>query len=194
MRSSQKLLIGFLVGITVGLGACSSNPHKAEKVDTKIDSKGEVTGDTVVGLKDGNMIVQRKVLMSEELRTLQNDTYSLEDRVYGNRKYGSLGLYGVLKKCRAELADKKNGGDGKLMWTEPMDRVTDKEEKMAIGLDEKEKLVGVSEEFLKDRIERFKGYKGILEKRQDEYEDKIAICQAELKSRKHDAENKKPAE
>lgn len=189
----RSLLFVAMVG-ALSLMGCASNPHKAEKVDTKIESKGEVTGDTVVGVKDGNMVVQRKVVMSEELRTLQNDTYSLEDRVYGNRKYGSLGLYGVLKKCRADLADKKNGGDGKLMWTEPIDRVTDKEEKMTIGLDEKEKLVGVSEEFLKDRIERFKGYKGILEKRQDEYEDKLAICQTELKSRKHDAENKKPAE
>jgi hypothetical protein len=67
-----------------------------------------------------------------------------------------------------------------------MDRVTDKEDEFKIGLDEKDKLVGVSEEMLKDRIVRFRGYKTVLQKRQDEYEDKVAICKNELRSRKHD--------
>lgn len=161
---------------------CSSNPHKAEKLDTKIDNSGEVTGDTKVGVKDGNMIVQTKVDMADELRRTQNDVYGLEDRVYGNRKFGSLGLYGVLKSCKLQISDPKNGGDGKIIWTEPLDRVTDKEDEFKIGLDEKKKLTGVSEEFLKDRLERFKEYKRTLNKRQDEYEEKVDICKAELKA------------
>ena len=172
--------------VAVGLGACSHNPHKAEKIETKIEKSEQISGDTALGIKDGNMVVQRKVQMNEELRTLQNEVYELEDHVYGNRKYGSQGLYGVLKDCRTKLADKANGGDGKLAWTEPMDRVTDKEDEFKIGLDEKDKLVGVSEEMLKDRIVRFRGYKTVLQKRQDEYEDKVAICKNELRSRKHD--------
>ena len=171
---------------TVTLSACASNPNKAEKIETKIDNKGVITGDTSVGVKNGDMVVQRKVLMSEELRRLQYEVYELEDHVYGNRKYGSLGLYGVLKDCRGQLAEKANGGDGKLLWTEPLDRVTDKEEDFKLGLDEKSQLVGVSEEFLKDRIERFRNYKMILQKRQDEYDDKVAICKNELKSRRAD--------
>jgi hypothetical protein len=71
-----------------------------------------------------------------------------------------------------------------------MDRVTDKEDEFKIGLDEKDKIVGISEEFLKDRIERFRGYKKLLEKRQDEYEDKVAICKTELKARKYDHQDK----
>ena len=168
------------------LAACSHNPHKAEKIDTKIEKSDKISGDTSLGVKDGNMIVQRKVQMNEELRTLQNDVYELEDRVYGNRKYGSLGLYGVLRECRGQIADKANGGDGKMMWTEPIDRVTDKEDEFKIGLDEKEKLVGVSEEMLKDRIARFRNYKTTLQKRQDEYEEKVEICKNDLKSRRHD--------
>lgn len=167
------------------VSACSHNPHKAEEIDTKIENSAQISGDTAIGVKDGNMVVQRKVLMNEELRALQNEVYELEDRVYGNRKYGSLGLYGVLRDCRMQLADKANGGDGKLIWTEPIERVTEKEEELTIGLDDK-KLVGVSEEMLKDRIARFRGYKAVLQKRQDEYEEKVAICKAELKSRKHD--------
>jgi hypothetical protein len=168
--------------------ACASNPNKAEKIETKIEKSANVSGDTAVGVKDGNMVVQRKVNMAEELRRIQYEVYELEDNVYGNRKFGSLGLYGVLRDCRAKLSDKKNGGDGKMKWTEPMDRVTDKEDEFKIGVDEKEQLVGVSEEFLKDRIERFRGYKVILQKRQDEYDEKVAICKTELQARMADKE------
>lgn len=179
----EVIMMGTLVVLTVG---CSSNPNKAEKIDTTIESKGQISGDTALGIKDGDMIVQKKVMMNEELRRLQNEVYELEDRVYGNRKYGSSGLYGVLKKCRADLASKELGGTGKLSWTEPIDRVTDKEDEYKIGLDDKNQLVGVSEEFLKDRIERFKNYKLVLQKRQDEYEDKTEICHAEVRSRRAD--------
>ncbi len=181
----KKILV--LTSLAIALLACSSNPHKAEKIETNMEKRQEISGDTALGVKDGNMVVQRKVEMAEELRKLQIEVYSLEDRVYGNRNYGSLGLYGVLRQCRADLADKKNGGDGKLVWTEPIDRVTSKEEDFTIGVDEKDNIVGVKEEFLKDRIQRFRTYRNTLEKRQDEYEDKVAICKAELKSRKFEA-------
>lgn len=168
------------------MAACASNPNKAEKIDTTIEKKDQISGDTALGIKEGNMVVQKKVQMSEELRLLQNSVYELEDRVYGNRNYGSAGLYGVLKECRTKLAAKENGGAGKSMWTEPIDRVTDKEEEFKIGLDEQDRVVGVSEEFLKDRIARFRNYKMILQKRQDEYEDKVMICKNEMTNRKHD--------
>ncbi|PIS11552.1 MAG: hypothetical protein COT73_03355 [Bdellovibrio sp. CG10_big_fil_rev_8_21_14_0_10_47_8] len=181
MKSMMSVFIA-----VVSLAACSSNPHKAESIDTSLEKDEVVTGDTSVGVKDGNMVVQTKVKMNEELRKLQNEVYTLEDRVYGNRTYGSQGLYGVLRKCRMDIADKKNGGDGKLMWTEPIDRVTSKEEVYKIGIDGQDKLVGVSDEFLKDRIQRFRGYRNVLEKRQDEYDEKLAICQADLKARQYD--------
>jgi hypothetical protein len=183
----MKKLIGLSILGLLAI-ACSSNPNKAEKIKTDMDKKEEISGDTTLGVKDGQMVVQKKVMMNEELRKLQIEVYSLEDKVYGNRNYGSLGLYGVLRQCRMDLADKKNGGDGKLIWTEPMERVTANEDDYKIGVDEKDKLVGVNEEFLKDRITRFRGYRNVLEKRNDEYEEKLAICQADLKSRKHDVE------
>lgn len=178
-----------LAGVLFFLG-CGSHPHKAEKVDTTIDNKGEVTGGEKLGIKDGNMVVQRKVLMAEELRGLQIEVYETEDRVYGNRKFGSAGKYGVLKQCRTQVASKDNGGDGKLRWQEPIDRVTDKEEELKIGLDEKNELVGVTEEFLKDRLDRFRKYKQILQKREDEMQEKIEICEAELAAQKHNAAQK----
>lgn len=168
----------------LGLIGCSTNRNKAERIETVIENSDVISGDTSVGVKDGDMIVQKKVRMNEELRRIQYEVYELEDRVYGNRKFGSLGLYGVLRDCRMQISDPKNGGDGKLKWLEPMDRVTDKEEEFKVGLDDKEKLVGVSEEFLHDRVTRFRGYKSVLQKRQDEYEEKVSICKAELKAQK----------
>jgi len=187
---------GIRMGVVALLfAACSSNPHKAKEIDTKMDSSQEqMDADSSIGVKDGNMIYQKKVNMSEELRRLQISVYSLEDRVYGNRKYGSLGLYGVLKQCRLKVVSKKNGGSGTLVWTEPLDRVTDKEDEFDIGLNDKKKMIGVSEEFLKDRIARFKGYKQVLQKREDEYKEKVDICQAKLRSQKFDMKNKGKAE
>jgi predicted component of type VI protein secretion system len=181
---TQIILIPF---IALSLVACSSNPHKAEKIETELEKRAEVSMDTTLGIKEGNLVVQKKVMMNEEVRRLQNDVYALQDNVYGNRIYGSLGTYGVLRKCKLDVADKSIGGDGKLSWTEAMERVADAEDEYKIGIDEQEKLVGISEEFLKDRINRFKQYRSILEKRQDEYEEKLAICQAELKSRRFEA-------
>jgi len=182
----NRNFIGIAVLTVVFATGCKSNPHKAEKLETKMEKESGV-GEETVGIKDGNMVVQKKVAMNEELRKLQYQVFELEDRVYGNRKYGSKGLYGALKSCREEVVSKKWGGTGKLMWTEPADRVTDKEDEFNIGIDEQEKIVGVSEEFLKDRISRFMKYKQTLTKRQDEYEEKLEICDNDLKAKKEGA-------
>jgi len=187
-------LLSLLVatGLILSVVACSHNPNKAEKINTEMKNEGTVQGETV-GIKDGNMVIQRKTLMTEELRDIQYEVYGLEEQVYGNEAYKTLGLYGVLKDCRLQLTDKKNGGDGKLIWTEPLDRVTSKEEEFKIGVDEHDKLVAVSEEFIKDRIARFKEYKTILTKRQAEYQQKVDICNAELNARKYDQSHRQAA-
>ena len=172
-----------LLGLTLVIG-CASNPNKAEKIDTELTKGQSLSGDEQVGVKRGNLVVQRKVQMNEELRALQFEVYELEDHIYGNRKYGGTGLYGSLKSCRAETASPKYGGDGKVIWTEPIDRVTDKEDEYTIGIDEHDKIVAITEEFLKDRIKRFQKYKQILTKRRDEYEQKLEICDAEIKAKK----------
>lgn len=174
-----------LISIELLFTACATNPNKVKEIDTTLENTSSINDETSLGVKDGYMVVQKKVMMNEELRKLQYEVYELEDRVYGNRKYGSLGLYGVLRDCKLQLSDTKNGGDGKLKWTEPIDRVTDKEEGFKIGLDEENKLVGISEEFLADRIKRFKSYQNILNKRQDEYEEKVVICKTELKAKQN---------
>ena len=176
-----------LIAALVLLAGCKSNPHKAEAIETKMEQSTTISGGEQVGIKNGEMIVMSKVEMAEKLRDLQNTVYALEDRVYGMRKLGSLGLYGDLKTCKRKLASKQFGGNGAMTWTEPLDRVTDKEEELKIGLDEKKELVGVSEEYLKDRLQRFQGYKTILQKRADEFEAKIEDCKEELSAKRQDA-------
>ena len=185
VRELTLIMLGTLL-----VSACATNPHEAKNIKTEMEKQKAISGDTSVGVKDGNLIVQKKVQMNEELRRIQNRVYGLEDRVYGNRKYGSKGLYGSLKQCRRKLVSREMGGDGKLMWTEPVDRVSDKEETFELGIDEKEKIVGVSEEFLKDRIKRFRKYRKTLQKREDEYEEKLEICDAKLAAAKHEVSKK----
>ena len=110
-NTGMKTIVA-IMAVFMALTACSTNPNKAEKIDADMETKEAMTKEQAIGVKDGNMIYQKKVNMAEELRRLQIDVYSLEDKVYGNRKFGSLGLHGDLKSCRKNLIDPKNGGDG----------------------------------------------------------------------------------
>jgi hypothetical protein len=182
VKHKISVLIAFL-----SLAACAGNPNKAEKIETKMENAEAVSGTQAVGVKNGEMVVMDKAEMSEKLRDLQNAVYSLEDKVYGTRKLGSLGLYGDLKACKRKQASRQFGGTGTMVWTEPLDRVTDKEEELKVGVDEKKNLVGVSEEFLKDRVARFQRYKQILQKRSDEFEEKISSCKNDLATKEIDS-------
>jgi hypothetical protein len=168
--------------ILLGLAfvACSS-AHKAKDIDTKVDLTAPVNNNAVIGVKDGDMVYQRKVMMNEQLRALELEVYNLEAKVYGGPRYlDNRGLYGVLKDCRAEASEAKNGGDGKLLWTEKREYLTADDDFAKIGIEDKKKIVGVSEEFLRDRLERFQGYKNVLYNRQEEYETKIKVCELDL--------------
>lgn len=181
----HKICLVILVLFSVA--ACKSNPHKAEKLQTQLDGSQNVSGGQVVGIKNGEMVVMDKSQMSERLRDLQNGVYSLEDKVYGTRKLGSQGLYGELKGCKRKLASRQFGGTGNMMWSEPLDRVTDKEEELKAGVDEKKDLVAVSEEYLKDRIQRFQSYRMILQKRSDDFSERIEQCNTELATKEMDS-------
>lgn len=158
-----------LLILSLALSACASSPHKAEHLNTKVELSAAVGNDQVIGVKDGNMVVQKKVLMSEELRRLQNETYETEAKVYGGHRYfDNRGLYGVLEDCMMKK---------RLPMPEKREYVVPEAETTKLGLDENNQLVGVSEEFLKDRIERFSTYRKALRDREQEYESKIKLCE-----------------
>jgi hypothetical protein len=171
--------------VTLGLSVGCSSKHKAKDVETAVEMAEPVRGDSVVGVKNGDMVYQRKVAMNEELRKLEIDVYDLEARVYGGPRYlDNRGLYGVLRDCRVQIGDAKNGGDGKVRWTESREYVTPDDDYSKIGVEDKKRIVGVTEEFLKDRVVRFKDYQRTLQKRQDEYETKVKMCEMELQQQK----------
>lgn len=175
-----------LIMALLALAACSSK-HKAKEIDTTIKDAAPVSNQGVVGVKDGEMVYQKKVMMNEQLRNLELDVYNLEAKVYGGPRYlDNRGLYGVLQDCRLQMSEPKNGGDGKLLWTEKREYVTQESDYTTIGVDKK-KIVGVSEEYLKDRIDRFAGYKTVLQGRQEEYETKVKVCELELDRQKKKA-------
>lgn len=162
-----------LIILALALTACASNPHKAEHLNTKVELSAPVGNDQVIGVKDGNMVVQKKVLMSEELRRLQNDAYHVEAEVYGGYRYfDNRGLYGVLQECLIEK---------RMPMAEKREYVIPEAETTRIGLDENNKLVGITEEFLKDRIERFATYLKVLRDRKAEYETQVKLCDMDRK-------------
>lgn len=188
MKKFSVLVIGLF------LAACA-NPNKAKDLDTKVDMTAPVNSGAVIGVKDGDMVYQRKVQMNEELRKLETDVYNLEAKVYGGPRYlDNKGLYGVLKDCRAEMSEARNGGDGKLLWTEKREYVTAEDDLSKIGIEDKKKIVGVSEEYLKDRLTRFGNYRKVLMDRQEEYETKVKVCELELKTKQKSAKSSKADE
>lgn len=179
-----RYLLVFCV-LSAVMAGCSSK-NKAKDIDTTVDISAPVRGDSVVGVKDGDMVYQRKIAINEELRRLELDVFDLEARVLGGPRYlDNRGLYGVLRDCRVQLGDARNGGDGKVRWTESREYVTPDDAFSKVGIEDKKRLVGVTEEFLHDRVARFKEYRKTLEKRQDEYETKVKMCEMELQAQKN---------
>lgn len=175
------LLAGALTGGAL-LAGCSS-PHKAENIDTEMQKSQPVMAGQEVGIKDDKMMVQRKSLVAEELRKLQIEVHTLEDRTYGGpRYYGNPGLWGALNECRIKLANVSTGGNGKLSYIEPREYVVDEKEFTKIGLDEKGNLVTLEEEYLKDRVSRYQQYRKILMGRNQGLQDKFDMCTVDLKT------------
>jgi hypothetical protein len=56
-----------LVLLCLSFAACASK-NKAKDLDTKVNLSSEVNNGGVIGVKDGDMVYQRKVMMNEGLR------------------------------------------------------------------------------------------------------------------------------
>ena len=169
------LLIPFLF-----LAACASNPNRAERIDTKIEYAEKAGADVTIGVRGGEMIAQRQVLISEELRRAQNDSYELEANVYGGQRYlDNYGLWGALRNCNIRLAHRT--GEIKPMGEKRAYVIP--EEDYQMGLDKNNQIIGLQREYLKERLERFHRYKEVLLERKQEYEDKIALCELAMRQK-----------
>jgi hypothetical protein len=181
----MKLIIALLAAGL--LTSCTSSLEKRNELqdkDTRLEKQQDVSGGDVIGVRDNKVRVQKKVQLAEELRLLENEVYGMENEVYGNRQYGTKGLYGVYTDCLEDVDSVELGGTGKLKPIEPPASVIKEDRDLEFVKDEKGDLVGISEEFLSERIDRFKKYREILGKRRLEYETKTKICQNDIKSAK----------
>lgn len=170
------LLALFALNMAMNVG-CATNPHRAVELDTKIERVSPISQNSRIGVKEGNIIYQKNVLLGEEVRNATIAAHEMEAKIYGGpRYYDNNGLIGVLKMCRAQISGMT---DGKLQWTEKRDYVIP-EENIQMGIDESGKLAGLTEEFLRDRLDRYRSYKRVLEQRAEEIETKIAACQSEV--------------
>lgn len=173
----RVLSVVFMSLVVVAITGCKSNPHKAEVLDTKTEKEDVVANGEKVGLNSsGEMVYQKKIMMAEELRKLQEDVYDLEDKVYGTRRYGTKGLHGKYADC-VKMSKPENKTT--LPKIDKLDRWSDKDEDIKIGIDaDKNKLASVTEEKLKDRMSKFQEYRRILQQKEDEYSDNLKTCQA----------------
>lgn len=162
-----------LILVMFHLQACRSN--KAKIIETEISKTSAVGTDTAVGVDDGDtMILQKKLHLSEEIRRMREDTFDLEDRVYGNRKFQSTGLYGKYKSCYLKLNE-----DQKSQLPKPgnLDRWTDESEEIKIGYNQsKEQLIALKEDKLNDYLDKLRERKKNLQEKEDTFNDGIRRC------------------
>jgi hypothetical protein len=184
------LKMSFVVLATAGLMcACASNPNKAEKIETKVESSEEVGAGRSLGVnKDKEMVTQKKVKLSEYLRTLQYEVYGLEKSIYGDDDTGNKGKWGVLEDCRMTLNSAQMDGDGSYMKMPEKVRLTAGDGTVQkMGLDENNQLVGISEDYLKNRIQKFENFKTTYENRKEWYDSQVKICKMAVDTKNYKA-------
>lgn len=157
--------------LALGTIGCSSNPHKAESAKTELENSEDVGGGVSLGQNSsGEVVTSRQEKLADQLRDLQHEVYDMEAEIYGNEKLGRKGLYGVLRDCL------DRGGEAKRLPSKSI--LTKGEDKFngKMVLNEKKKLVNVSEEYYLERIKRFESYKDSYENQKEDFDEKLRVC------------------
>lgn len=179
----QKLSV---LSLVIFLAACSSNPHKISKVEESLENEKKI-GDQgyVVGKNDqSEFVVQKKVQIADYLKNLEKDVYALEHEIYGSRD-GNKGQRGVLEDCLVKANSLKLGGDGGYVQPPEKAILTESEGTLSrISLDDKEQVIGVSEEYLLDRVKKFEAYKKNYSTQREWYDRENRICELSVEKKK----------
>lgn len=184
MSKTSYLVCASLLGGSLLLTACSSNPKKMEKVETEISAAKPVDNQSRIGKKsDGTYVVQEKKKMVDHLVELQRDVDTQEQTLFGNRGYGNIGKHGVLENCLIELRGKTNKEYGMIEVPEK-NLLTQGENKSVkkAGVDETGELILLSEEEITDRINRFESYQKTYSSQLDWYDTEIKNCKLKMRN------------
>ena len=89
------------------LFSCSSN--RVKKIDDKLDTnpKGTTQGGGVIGIKDGQVVIQEEASADDELRVQQWKNWDLEVKINEEKHW--------LHRCQQDVADPRLGGNGKII-------------------------------------------------------------------------------
>lgn len=175
------MIIRVLFGAVLSMSFIACSSQKIKNIDTKLENASDMREEQIGKNADGKYVVQKKENLVDHLLDLQKDVYSLEEGIYGNRKLGNKGLYGVLEDCRIKARAQKVGKK-EMVEKVPKTILTAEESKTSkkLGIDEQGTLVKLSEEDLQSRIQRFEKYKSTYEDQQEWFDTEIKACQVSL--------------
>lgn len=172
--------LGLVLGAVFLLTSCSSSGPK--ELDQTLNNRSDLDSEKV-GLRDDKVIIQKKIYLEEQLWGLKSEVDDLQRTLYGASRQDPGGVWLGLSDCRKRLADPRIGGTGKPEAMEPWVNITKKDESFFYKVDKKtNSLIGVSEEALDERIQRYHAHKRVLDQKYEDLKAKIDSCEDKYES------------
>lgn len=176
----------------LGLTACSSK-KKLESINTEMEDKAQLSASAAIGKNNsGETVIQEKTKLVDYLMDLERQVYTSEEAIYGNKSYGNIGKYGALENCMTELQKKTTGKWGMVELPEKVLFTKLGGPKKKAGIDEKKRLVVLSEEEITSRIKRFEEYKQTYEDQEEWFDVELKNCTLKLKNPEQGTAASKP--
>jgi len=172
---------GVAVLVALALTGCGSKEKKVsmdepEKLDREYVNKTGERSESV-GEKGGNIVIQKKVALEEDMTRTKDAIADAENSIYGSSRQDPGGMWLKLKECRRKTADPRLGGNGVPEAMEKWEKPSATDPDVKYRVEDKKKIVAVSEEQLEDRLGRLRNVKNILDRRYEEYRDKLDSCE-----------------
>lgn len=175
-KASRSFSLIFCSGLLM-VGCSSSEKKKVTEVDTKLKNEVLLGSGESIGVKEDELLFQKKTNLVTEITNLENEVILLEDRVFGSKMHGSKGLMGEYDKCRVKRAEVTGVYSGKIK-----EAAYQKDSQRKIYIEKGSgRLITLTQENLEDRFKKLSGYKVVLEDAENEIQDYLTQCQLDLK-------------
>ena len=180
-RLKSPLFAISILGGALVLSGCGSKEKKVtldepEKLDRAYVNKTGERNETI-GEKNGGIVIQKKMSLEEDMTRVRDQINDAENSIYGSSRQDPGGMWLKLKECRKKIADARLGGNGVPDAMEKWEKISTTDPDLKYRVEDKKKVVAVSEEQLEDRLSHMKNVKNILDRRYEEYKDKLDACE-----------------
>jgi hypothetical protein len=170
----KKLTLASLALALIATACSSTGPRE---MDTMLNNRTDDSAERI-GVRDDKVIIQKKIYLEEQLWGLKSEVDDLQRAIFGSSRQDPGGIRLGLRDCRKRLADPRIGGMGKPEPMETWTNITKSDESFFYKIDKKTNhLVGVSEEALDERLDRYHTHKRVLSQKYDEMKDKLDSCE-----------------